>query len=162
MFAAGIDRGRTLGNLLALGVPTAFALNIIVLRQHARAGRHGAGGDDRRADVDRRRAAAARCRSTASLGDLAVLAPMGMLQLGLGCLLMTRATRYLPAGELGLLSLLETILAPLWVWLGVGERPSSLALVGALVVFGALVVNEWIGMRRMKAARAPAVGAPVH
>ena len=96
-----------------------------------------------------------------TVGDLAVLAPMGMLQLGLGCLLMTRATRYLSAGELGLLSLLETILAPLWVWLGVGERPSNLALIGALIVFAALVANEWIGMRRMKARRAEAVEAPV-
>src|SRR4029078_1451020 len=60
--------------------------------------------------------------------DLALLAPMGCLQLGLGCLLMTRATRTLAAGEIGLLSLIETILAPLWVWLGTGEHPGVLAL----------------------------------
>lgn len=84
------------------------------------------------------------------MGDLAVLAPMGMLQLGLGCLLMTRATRYLSAGEVGLLALIETILAPLWVWLAIGERPGALALVGAAIVFGALVVNEWVGMKRSR------------
>jgi drug/metabolite transporter (DMT)-like permease len=161
MFAAGIDRGRTLGNLLALGVPTAFALNIIVLRRM-------------HAQVDMVPAVMIAglislvvalpfaLPFAASLGDLAVLAPMGMLQLGLGCLLMTRATRYLPAGEVGLLALIETILAPLWVWLGVGERPSALALAGAAIVFGALVVNEWVGMRRMKRERARAVEAPVH
>ncbi|MDX1375555.1 MAG: DMT family transporter [Burkholderiales bacterium] len=160
MFAAGIDRGRTLGNLLALGVPTAFALNIIVLRRM-------------HAQVDMVPAVMIAGLISivvalpfalpfeASAKDLAVLAPMGMLQLGLGCLLMTRATRYLTAGELGLLSLLETILAPLWVWLGVGERPSNLALAGALVVFGALVVNEWIGMRKVRDQRAQAVEAPV-
>ncbi|MEJ2173498.1 MAG: DMT family transporter [bacterium] len=161
MFAAGIDRGRTLGNLLALGVPTAFALNIIVLRRmHAQVDMVPAvmiAGL-----ISLAVALPFALPFEASPGDLLVLAPMGMLQLGLGCLLMTRATRFLTAGELGLLSLLETILAPLWVWLGVGERPSNLALVGALVVFGALVVNEWVGMRRMKAARVSALRAPVH
>jgi len=82
--------------------------------------------------------------------DLALLAPMGCLQLGLGCLLMTRATRYLAAGEIGLLSLIETILAPIWVWLGVGERPSALAFAGAAIVLGALLANEWVGFRRAK------------
>ncbi|HSH08061.1 MAG TPA: DMT family transporter [Burkholderiales bacterium] len=159
MFAAGIDRGRTLGNLLALGVPTAFALNIIVLRKM-------------HAQVDMVPAVMIAGLISlvvalpfalpfeASLSDIGVLAPMGMLQLGLGCLLMTRATRYLTAGELGLLSLVETILAPLWVWLAVGERPSNLALVGALVVFGALVANEWVGLHRAK-TRAQAVEAPI-
>jgi drug/metabolite transporter (DMT)-like permease len=84
----------------------------------------------------------------ASPRDLALLAPMGCVQLGLGCVLMTRATRFLAAGEIGLLSLIETILAPLWVWVGVGERPSALALAGAAIVLGALLANEWIGLRR--------------
>ena len=43
---------------------------------------------------------------------------------------MTVASRYLSAGEIGLLALLETILGPIWVWLGIGERPTPLALVG--------------------------------
>ena len=161
MFAEGIGRGRTLGNLLAIGVPTAFALNLIVLRRM-------------HAQVDMVPAVMIAGLISlvvalpfalpfeARVGDLAVLAPMGMLQLGLGCLLMTRATRYLAAGEVGFLALIETILAPLWVWLGVGERPSALALVGAVIVFGALVVNEWVGMRRAKRERARAVEAPVH
>jgi len=160
MFAAGIDRGRTLGNLLALGVPTAFALNIIVLRRmHAQVDMVPAVMIAGLLSIAV--ALPFALPFAASLGDLAVLAPMGVLQLGLGCLLMTRATRYLTAGELGLLSLLETILAPLWVWLGVGERPSTLALAGALIVFGALVANEWIGLRRLKARRAQAVEVPV-
>jgi len=89
MFAAGIDRGRTLGNLLALGVPTAFALNIIVLRRmHAQVDMVPAvmiAGL-----ISLVVAAPFALPFEASLGDIAVLAPMGMLQLGLGCLLMTR------------------------------------------------------------------------
>ena len=151
MFVEGLDAGRSLGNLLALGVPTAFALNVIVLRRM-------------HATVDMVPAVMIAGLISIAVAlpfawplepvprDLAVLAPMGVLQLGLGCLLMTRATRYLSAGEIGLLSLIETILAPIWVWLGVGERPSELALAGGLVVVGALVANEWVGFRAASAA----------
>lgn len=153
MFADGLDAGRTLGNLLALGVATVFALNLVVLRRM-------------HATVDMVPAAMIAGLISiavalpfalpldASPRDLAVLAPMGCVQLGLGCLLMTRATRFLAAGEIGLLSLIETILAPLWVWLGVGERPSALALAGAAIVLGALLANEWIGLRRARPAPA--------
>ena len=67
--------------------------------------------------------------------------------MGTGCLLMTIAVRYLSAGEVGLLSLLETTLGPIWVWLGIGERPTDLALLGGVIVVGSLLVNEWLGMR---------------
>jgi drug/metabolite transporter (DMT)-like permease len=151
MFVEGVDAGRSLGNLLALGVPTAFALNVIVLRRM-------------HATVDMVPAVMIAGLISIAVAapfawpldavprDLAVLAPMGFIQLGLGCLLMTKATRYLSASEVGLLSLVETILAPIWVWLGVGERPSELALVGGLVVLGALAANEWIGFRTATAA----------
>jgi drug/metabolite transporter (DMT)-like permease len=151
MFVEGVDAGRSLGNLLALGVPTAFALNVIVLRRM-------------HATVDMVPAVMIAGLISIAVAapfawpldavprDLAVLAPMGFIQLGLGCLLMTKATRYLSASEVGLLSLVETILAPIWVWLGVGERPSELALVGGLVVLGALAANEWIGFRAATAA----------
>jgi drug/metabolite transporter (DMT)-like permease len=69
---------------------------------------------------------------------------------------MTVASRYLTAGEIGLLGLLETILGPIWVWLGVGERPAPLALAGGGIVLGALVANAVAG-RRSRAA----VGATV-
>jgi drug/metabolite transporter (DMT)-like permease len=149
MFADGLDAGRTLGNLLALGVATVFALNVVVMRRM-------------HATVDMVPAVMIAGLISiavalpfalpldASTRDLAVLAPMGCLQVGLGCLLMTRATRTLAAGEIGLLSLIETILAPLWVWLGIGERPSALALAGAAIVLGALLANEWIGLRHAR------------
>jgi drug/metabolite transporter (DMT)-like permease len=151
MFAEGLDAGRSLGNLLALGVPLGFALNVIVLRRmHAAVDMVPAVMVAGLISIPV--ALPFALPLEASGGDLALLAPMGCIQLGLGCLLMTRATRYLSAGEVGLLALIETILAPIWVWLGVGERPSELALAGGLIVVGALVVNEWVGFRRAKPA----------
>jgi hypothetical protein len=38
-------------------------------------------------------------------------------------------------------ALLETVLGPLWVWLAVGETPSTAGLLGGAVVLGALVAN---------------------
>jgi len=67
--------------------------------------------------------------------------------LGLGCWLMTQAVRHLRAAEIGLLSLSETILAPVWVWLGVGEAPGIAALAGAVLIVGALMVNGWMTLR---------------
>jgi drug/metabolite transporter (DMT)-like permease len=92
--------------------------------------------------------------------DVSILALMGFVQLGLGCLLMTLAARRLKAAEVGLLTLLETILGPLWVWLGVGERPSDLALAGGAVVVGALGANEILGRKRGRDAPAPPLRAP--
>jgi drug/metabolite transporter (DMT)-like permease len=153
MFADGLDAGRTLGNLLALGVATVFALNVVVMRRmHAAVDMVPAvmiAGL-----ISMAVALPFALPLDASARDLAILAPMGCLQLGLGCLLMTRATRTLAAGEIGLLSLIETVLAPLWVWLGTGERPSALALSGAAIVLGALLANEWIGLRRARPAPA--------
>jgi drug/metabolite transporter (DMT)-like permease len=154
MFADGLEAGRSIGNLLALGVPTAFALNVVVLR------RMHAGVDMVPAVMIAGLISIAVALPFAlpldpNPRDLAVLAPMGFLQLGLGCLLMTKATRYLTAGEVGLLSLIETILAPLWVWIGVGERPTELALVGGVIVFGALIANEWVGFRQGRPVAAP-------
>ncbi|HEV8097261.1 MAG TPA: DMT family transporter [Burkholderiales bacterium] len=153
MFADGLDAGRTPGNLLALGVATVFALNVVVMRRmHATVDMVPAvmiAGL-----ISMAVALPFALPLDASARDLAVLAPMGCVQLGLGCLLMTRATRTLAAGEIGLLSLIETILAPLWVWLGIGERPSALAITGAAIVLAALLANEWIGLRRARPAPA--------
>lgn len=156
MFLEGLDAGRTAGNLLALGVPVAFAVNVVMLRKH-------------HATVDMvpavmlagvfsiLAAAPFAWPLEARAPDLAVLAAMGVIQLGLGCLLMTLASRHLPAGEIGLFALIETTLGPVWVWLGVGERPSDLAIVGALVVIAAVAANQLAGWREARVAAAAPV-----
>jgi drug/metabolite transporter (DMT)-like permease len=149
MFSEGLDSGRSLGNFLALGVPTAFALNVVVLR---------------RAHASVSMVPAVMIAGifsiivslplawplTPTLRDLTLLWIMGWVQLGAGCVLMTMATRYLTAREIGLFTLLETTLGPIWVWLGIGERPTNTALVGGLIVITALLANGFLGMRGEK------------
>jgi len=84
---------------------------------------------------------------SASGKDLALLAFLGVFQLGLPCVFLVLASRALHAPEIALLGLLEVVLGPLWVWLGAGEIPSSATLLGGLIVLAALAGNELAALR---------------
>jgi drug/metabolite transporter (DMT)-like permease len=53
------------------------------------------------------------------------------------------ASRHTHASNVSLLLLLETVLGPLWVWLGLGERPTPVMLAGGAVVVGSLALYLW-------------------
>jgi len=80
--------------------------------------------------------------------DIALLAFLGITQLGLPCMLLVLASRALLAPEIALLGLLEVVLGPLWVWLGAGEEPAAATLTGGAVVLAALAGNELAALRR--------------
>lgn len=67
-----------------------------------------------------------------------VLAVLGAFQIGLAYLLYARAVRVLPALESALLASVEPVLAPLWVVLATGERPSRGALIGGALIVAAV------------------------
>jgi drug/metabolite transporter (DMT)-like permease len=141
MFADSLDAGRLSGNLLALGVSCCFAGQVTVLRKyHARVDMLPqvmvAGVVSLIVALSFAPAFAATNR------DLLILALMGCVQLGTGCLLATSASRFLSATELGLLALLEPILGPLWVWALMDEEPGHAALTGGAIVLTAVIVNE--------------------
>jgi len=70
--------------------------------------------------------------------DVAWLAALGIGQIGLGFALLTVGARLIPAAQVGLITLLEVVLGPLWVWLALDERPSTLTLVGGAIVIAAI------------------------
>lgn len=80
--------------------------------------------------------------------SLAVLAVMGLVQMPLALVLMTEATRYLPAAEVSLFYIGEAILGTLWVWLFLSEQPPSLTLVGGALVIATLAAHSWIALKR--------------
>ena len=69
------------------------------------------------------------------------LAALGIGQIGLGFALLTVGARLIPAAQVGLITLLEIVLGPLWVWLALDERPSTLTLVGGAIVIVAIVIQ---------------------
>jgi drug/metabolite transporter (DMT)-like permease len=74
-------------------------------------------------------------------GDLGWLAALGIGQIGLGFALLTVGARLIPAAQVGLITLLEVVLGPVWVWLALDERPSTLTLVGGAIVIVAIVIQ---------------------
>ena len=77
---------------------------------------------------------------------------MGLFVAPVSFALITAGPRYLPAAEVGLLMLLETVLGPLWVWLIIGEYPGDLALIGGGIVVLTLAGHALAGNRQRRAA----------
>jgi drug/metabolite transporter (DMT)-like permease len=73
--------------------------------------------------------------------DLAVLVLLGVGQMGLGLAFLTIGARLIPAAEIALITLLEVVLAPLWVWIAISEQPAPTAIAGGVVVIFAVVLQ---------------------
>jgi len=137
--------GRWQGDVLSLIMCVSFAGMIVLARV------------DRRVDM-----LAASCAATlvsglaaapfASLpgspGEVVLLMAFGIGQMGIALLMFTAGIRLLPAADAGLITVLEAVLAPIWVWLVVGEDPGPRALIGGAIVILALVGYGWNERRR--------------
>lgn len=141
-----VDQRGLLGMLIALGVPVAASVNVILLKK----GGHTVdlipavfiGGS-----ISALVMLPFALPLQASLHDVLLLAILGFFQLGLPCMLMVRASASLTAPEISLLCLLEVLLAPIWAWLGAGELPAQATITGGAIVLIALVLNELASMR---------------
>lgn len=89
--------------------------------------------------------------------ELMLLFLFGACQLGIGFILFTTGARLIPAGEAILLSLLESILAPIWVWVWptLHEYPGDYALIGGALVIAAVVWNTVAEMGQAKRIAPP-------
>ena len=75
------------------------------------------------------------------------LALLGVVQLGLAYLFYARAIRHVTALEAVLIPVAEPILNPVWVLLAHGERPGRFALLGGVIVLGAVTLRAITGLR---------------
>lgn len=78
---------------------------------------------------------------TVGARDLALMVVLGFGQMGLGLAFLTMGARLIPAAEVALITLLELVLGPLWVWLALSEQPSTATLLGGAVVVVAVVLQ---------------------
>jgi drug/metabolite transporter (DMT)-like permease len=76
-----------------------------------------------------------------STRDLGLLVALGVGQIGLGLVLLTIGARLIPAAEVALITLLEIVLGPLWVWIFLSEQPSAATLAGGAIVLGAVAIQ---------------------
>ena len=58
--------------------------------------------------------------------------------------------RYITAAEVGMFYLLETVLAPIWVWLVVAEEPSKGSIVGGAVILLTLALHSFMRLQRSR------------
>ena len=125
-----------LGTLLALWIPIAYAASIIAVRSSKRdnmlvalclAGLV-AGGLSAIFVTD----------YDLTSRDLIISIYLGVFQVGVGFTLVVLGSRYVPAAQVGLLALVEPVLAPVWAWMGVGEVPSLATIVGGAIIFLAI------------------------
>ena len=89
--------------------------------------------------------------------ELVLLFLFGACQLGIGFILFTNGARLIPAGEAILLSLVESILAPIWVWVWptLHEYPGDRALIGGALVIAAVIWNTLAEMGQAKRIAPP-------
>ena len=67
---------------------------------------------------------------------------LGIFQVGIGLILYTAGSKTVPAAELTLLSLCEVLLAPIWVWIFLGEGATRLTFIGGFILLIAIIFNS--------------------
>ena len=150
MFSQGLDSSRGLGNIIILGVPICFAAQLTII--------------NKKSNIDFMPSTFLAGiliiviglffieEHTISSRDLFIVLFMGAFQVGLGFLLITVGSRYIPPHRAALYVLLEPILAPIWAWIGIGEKPPIIELVGGLIVFSFVawrLVDQFIGKEKI-------------
>ncbi len=146
MVGSELAVSRYLATLIALWIPISYAASIIAVRSSKR-----------------ENMLAALCLAGLVAGslsaifvtdfaltpkDLVISLYLGVFQVGVGFALMVLGTRYVPAAQVGLLALVEPVLAPLWVWMGVGEVPGLATIVGGAIIFLALTTDGILNIQR--------------
>lgn len=88
-----------------------------------------------------------------SVASWAGLALFGVVQLGIGNLLIFNAVGRISAAQAGLLGILNAAFAPVWVFLFLGEVPSAAALAGGAIILGSTLAHLAWSLSRRKATR---------
>jgi DME family drug/metabolite transporter len=93
-------------------------------------------------------------------GDWAVIGYLGVFQIALAYVLVTRALTTIPALEASLILLIEPVLNPVWAWIVHGERPGQWTLIGGGVILAATTIRAAFDARRPEAATAVETEGP--
>ena len=80
-------------------------------------------------------------------GDLIIVPLMCIMCVAIPFVLVTIAPRFIPAAEVNLFFLLETIIGPIWVWLIIKEQPSLETIQGGAVIITAIAIHSFIKLK---------------
>lgn len=142
MVGAGAADGRLLGNIFALISASSFALMLVTARK------------SKKTDVLTGNFLGA-LFALILMGGLAVIAGKGLsintpdlllslglgaFTIGLGIAFVARGAPWLPAANVGVLVLLESVMSPVWVWIFLGTPMQSQEIIGGLLVLTAVLI----------------------
>ena len=140
MIGDSLGTGSLNGNLAALIIPINFSILILIIRKYPK--------------VDMIPAifyaGIFSCLYGLIFLETIVISPtyvwlsflLGVPQLAFGFIFITIGSRTTPAVMVGLLMLMETIFAPIWVWLFYNEIPPTSVLIGGLIIISAVVMKS--------------------
>jgi drug/metabolite transporter (DMT)-like permease len=74
--------------------------------------------------------------------ELVILIYMGAVQIGISYIIFNVGIKYVSATESMIIAMLEAIFNPIWVFFGVGERPSLFAVIGGVIIFSAIIIHN--------------------
>ncbi len=135
MVVNGLGSGRLIGQALSGLMTVAFAGMVVLQRRRPRAsiiavnavGALGSGLVG----------FALSPRPPLGIADLGVLFLFGLTTIGLAFVLFMEGAKRIPSAEAGLISLLDVVLGPVWVFVAFGENPGAMTLIGGAIVLGA-------------------------
>jgi len=80
--------------------------------------------------------------------DLIYVPLMCVLCVAIPFVLVTIAPRFIPAEEVNLFFLLETILGPIWVWIVIKEQPSTETILGGIVIISTIAIHSFLKLKK--------------
>ena len=79
--------------------------------------------------------------------DLYIIPLMCIMCVAIPFVLVTIAPRFIPAAEVNLFFLLETIIGPIWVWLIIKEQPSIETLYGGAIIIATIAIHSFLKLK---------------
>ena len=79
--------------------------------------------------------------------DLFIIPLMCIMCVAIPFVLVTIAPRFIPAAEVNLFFLLETIIGPIWVWLIIREQPSIETLYGGAIIIATIAIHSFLKLK---------------
>ncbi len=146
IFSGKIETGNIIGNILALFVPVCLGGNLVWLRRYPEICRPAAviiGG----------LAAAVVSLPFINPFDIPLKSFIYLALLGLGAIpfaqiLVSAGTRYIPASEVALIMMLESVIGPFWVWVFMNEVPPGRTFAGGAILLSGVFANSVFSVLR--------------
>ncbi|MDC3274208.1 DMT family transporter [Candidatus Pelagibacter sp.] len=80
--------------------------------------------------------------------DLIIIPLMCVMCVAIPFVLVTIAPRFIPAEEVNLFFLLETIIGPFWVWMIIREQPSIETIQGGTVIILTIAIHSFLKLKK--------------